>query len=71
MPALWHDMWFLARQSEAEAQGLEANRALVLIFCSVVARYDWQGSGDHGGVRMKRSVVCGVVVGLELCLGLP
>ncbi|KAI0070851.1 hypothetical protein K474DRAFT_719852 [Panus rudis PR-1116 ss-1] len=40
MPALWDNMWFLAGQSEAEAQWLEAHGALLLLLRGIAARDD-------------------------------
>ena len=60
MPTLWHDVRLLAGQPEAEAQRLEADRAVVLVLRSVVARDYWQGRSDHGCVGVERAVLVGL-----------
>ena len=54
--AFWKDVGLLAREPEAEAEGFEADGALVLVVGVVAAGYDGEGCGDHGCEG-----VCGVV----------
>jgi hypothetical protein len=49
---LWDNVWFLAWESEAEAEGFETDWTLVFIVESVVCGYDREGGRRHCSVRM-------------------
>ncbi|EED79242.1 predicted protein [Postia placenta Mad-698-R] len=57
VPTLWNDVRFLARQPEAEAEGFEADGALIFVVGRVMAGNDGEGSGDHDGVRVGKAGV--------------
>ena len=52
MATFRHDMRFLAGQTEAEGEGLEADGAILFFFRGVVTRYDWEGRAGHGSEGM-------------------
>ncbi|KAI0060211.1 hypothetical protein BV25DRAFT_967666 [Artomyces pyxidatus] len=59
MTTLWDDMRFLAWETKAEAQGLEADGALLLLCDRILAGDDGQGCRDHGGEWVGGVLGCG------------
>lgn len=59
MAALWDDVGFLARETEAEAEGLEADGALLLVLGVLLVGDYGQGCDMHYAVRVGLVAVAG------------